>query len=203
MILGQDFIIETVCQDLSPYDYKPDDFQCYDKDGFDLTRLEQIIYLNNHFDLHHILNRNMLARPWMRDASLPDNIYIDHCVLFMRCSVEDRCKKQIEEWSKHDRRLIYLLQTKQKWGIDIDINWIDGYKAYEVIHLEYDSYELQEAVDLKIELEDYFNTADLSDMAAQIIAKESEWRNVNGLAQNDWKARYFGFTMSEITKKSF
>lgn len=203
MILDQEYIADTVCRNHSPYEYDSNDFQCYDKDGFDLTRLEQIIYINNNFDLYYVLNRNMLARPWMRDTSLPNNIYIDHCMLLMRCCLDDNCEEQVQTWLQHDKRLIYLMQTKQKWGIDIDVNWINDNKAYEIIHLEYDSYDLQEAIDIKNELETFFNNADLENMAMSIIDKESEWRKFNGLMQNDWKARFFGFNLAEMTKKSF
>lgn len=44
MILNQSFIIDTICRIDSPYDYNINDFNCYDKDGFDLTRLEQVVY---------------------------------------------------------------------------------------------------------------------------------------------------------------
>lgn len=203
-MLKQEFIQNTKCTkpiDISQYNQEY--FNCYDKDGFDLTPLEQAIYKANGYDLYHILNRDMLARPWLDNQSLPTNIYIDHCVLFMRCCIEGECKTQINKLINEDRRLLYLLKTRQKWGIDIDINWIEGDKAYEIIHIELDSYEYEEAVEIKNTVEEYFNNADLTYMAQKIIDNESLWSKYNGLSQNDWKARYFGFNFAEETKKSY
>jgi hypothetical protein len=164
--------------------------------------LEKKIYEQNGFNLYKTLNRKLLATPWIKFKKNP-KIYVDHSVLFMRCDIQDECKRFIENLSAIDKRLIYLINTQKKWGVDIDLNWIEENQIYEIIHLEYDSYCFDEAVKIKEKIESFFDSADVEDMARKIISKKSEWQSINGLKQNDWKARYFGFKFSEDTRKSY
>jgi len=196
------FIKDITCNKINNFKYKKSQFNCYDKDGFDLTDLEKKIYKQNGFKLHKILNRKLLAIPWIKFNKNP-KIYVDHSILFMRCDIQDECRQFIENLSVQDKRLIYLINTKKKWGVDIDLNWIENDKIYEIIHLEYDSYYFEEAVEIKEKIERFFDSVDVEDMAKQIISKKSEWESINGLKQNDWKAKYFGFNTSEDTRKSY
>lgn len=199
------FIEDITCRAaLADLSYDQQLFDWYDKDGFDLTVLEQRLY-KTRFSLQHILNRDMLAVQWVVfDDSIPSNIYIDHAMLLMRCDVQDTALQQIRECSKEDRRLIYLCNTRKKWGVDIDINWMaEDDNPYEVIHLEYDTYDYDEACEIQYNLEEYFRDADLENMAEKIIKAKDHWQHLNGLKQNDWKAQFFGFSIAEDTKKSY
>jgi hypothetical protein len=200
--ISGDFDCDLSCRHMH-YDIDKSHLDCYDKDGFDLTKLEQIVYEQNDYKLHWILNRKLFARPWHIIDSVYPQLYIDHSILLMRCDFIDECYDKISLMAKTDKRALFILKTKKKWGIDIDINWIEDDEIYEIIHLEHDSYDYEDACVIKEKIESYFMLADIADMANKIKKNKDVWSQFNGLRQNDWKAKYFGFNISEDTVKSF
>lgn len=184
----------------------------YDKDGYELTELEQKIYSYNHYVLKPVLNKMMLIEHWLplngsKGGSLyltdvDHRLYVDHAMILMRCEFTGQCKEHLLRLARTSSPIRFLLQAKPKWGIDVDINYITEDKIYEIVHLEYDSYNLREIEDIKGKIEEYFRSSDPMAMADHIIEHEHIWSNLNGLEQNDWKARAFGFPKAEDTRKS-
>lgn len=200
----QDLICDEVDDCILDGQFFQSKFKFFDKDGYDLTEYEQHLYGINGFQLHYTLNKWLLAKDWLvKEQILPPQLYIDHCLLFMRCELGPNSLSALSEMSSRNPLITYLLHSKRKWGIDIDINWLHNGKYYEILHLENDSYTYESALEFKSRVENYMATADLEQMALSIISRSSQWAHLHGLKQNDWKARYFGFDLSEETRKSY
>ena len=198
-LLQAEFFSNASCSQIDPLDIeKSIDF--YDKDGYNLTELEQAIYAFNGFETSNVLSERILCQEWF--SSDDKNIIVDHAYILTRCDFVDTCREVIYDHSIINKKFLYLLQCKRKWGVDIDINYIYNNKIYEVIHLEYDSYNYSEAISQKSYLEEYFASADIHSMAIGLIACEKKWSHLHGYNQNKWKANYFGFAVSEDTRKS-
>lgn len=180
--------------------YLLNDIEYFDKDGYELTPLEKYFYHISGFWLNSFLYKQFLGFPWL---SLDhNNIFIDHSMALMRCDFTGAARQTIEMLRPKNRKLSYLLQIKRKWGFDIDINCYKDDSIFEVLHLEYDTYEYQQALDIKQELETYFLSCDIDDVAEKIWQKRDTWQKLHGYNQNFWKAKYLGFKFSEDTRKS-
>lgn len=171
----------------------------YDKDGYELTKLEKAYYKAQGLKLQKVLNKELLANGWMRIDH--ENLYLEHCMILNRCSFEGYAKEQLLKYKSKHRLINYLLLCKSKWGVDIALDWIDD-GVTEILHLEYDSYVYDEALEFKDQIEAFVRDNDLVDMAQRIISKKQIWSSLTGYHQNLWKARYLGFDRSEDTQKS-
>lgn len=202
--LNVSFNPELVCSKI-PFDngdYSSDLFGFYDKDGYNLNQYEVKLYEANGYIANKFIDdRYILGKTWMTIDYHP-NLEIDHCIILERCAIGGPLRSYMQSLSHTYRHFKYLLQSKSKWGVDVDINWVDNDRIYEVIHLEYDTYNYEEALATKGYLENYFTGADLEDMARKIIANERFWSVLHGYDQNRWKAKFFGFEFSEDTRKS-
>lgn len=195
------FITDANCRNIVPYDYiRSKNIQCYDKDGYELTKLEKYYYSAQGFKLKRFLNKQFLASPWIRIED--NNLYLEHCMLLNRCGFEGAARDQIDRMKSKCRLLNYLSLCRPKWGVDIAIDWIDDNQVIEILHLEYDSYQLDEAIGYKDQIEQFVLNNDLVDIANRIIEQKEQWCNLTGYHQNLWKAKYLGFDCSENTQKS-
>ncbi len=123
-------------------------------------------------------------------------------MLLNRCDFEGAAREQIISMVPKCRLLNYLLLCKPKWGVDIAIDWIDDNQVIEILHLEYDSYDLSQVLGYKSQIEEFILNHDLVEVANKIISKRDEWSSCTGYHQNLWKAKYLGFDCSENTQKS-
>lgn len=200
-ISNSSFISNAYCNNIIPIDcIRNRNLQCYDKDGYELTKLEKLYYEAQGFKLNKFLNKHFLGSSWI--TLNHDNLYVEHSMLLNRCSFSGWAREQIYKYRPKFKLLNYLLHSKPKWGVDIAIDWITEDKIYEIIHLEYDSYDIQSAYEKKTCVEQFISSNDMVDIAQRIIAKYDEWSHLTGYHQNYWKARYLGFSCSEDTQKS-
>lgn len=205
LISNSSFIADASCSNIVPYDYiRSRNLQCYDKDGYELTKLEKLYYEAQGYKLNRFLNKHFLGSSWLAlsDHFPHPNLYIEHSMLLNRCNFVDKAREQIDKYRHKYRLLNYLMHCKPKWGVDIALDWITDEKIYEIIHLEYDSYNINEAIEKKACVEEFFISHDLEDVARRIISKYDEWSPLTGYHQNYWKAKYLGFSCSEDTQKS-
>jgi hypothetical protein len=123
-------------------------------------------------------------------------------MILHRCDFAASARAQIERHRLALPRLDFMLRTRRKWGLDMALDWADAEGAFEVIHIEMDSYEYNETCDDKQRIEEFILKTDWEAAAMSIRAKRDQWVSLSGIAQNDWKARYFGFPQAERTQKS-
>ncbi len=183
-------------------DLKAADFRWYDKDGFELCSAEKKLYSAMNFPLTECLYHLCWQDPWM-DIKHP-NLMLDHCMLLHRCDFADAAENEIVNLIPENPKAQLLLKSKKKWGFDFALDYIDeSNNIWEVVHIEWDSYNFNEILDMKESIQEKILSLDWESISKHIIARESEWSILEGFKQNDWKAReIFGWTFAERTLKS-
>lgn len=200
--LGYSFDKTSLCE--TPIDnslFKEETVSCFDNDGFELSLLEQSFYKENNFPLYNFLNHNCFQVKWfdMND----DNFVLDHSLLLERKSFGGEAKEQIVSFSKQFPQLLKYLKLKPKWGIDFSLEYYKDNEYIEVLHIEYDYYDYDEAVKAKDEFQTKLLSTDWNDFLLTLRNKKEEWVNLKGFQQNDYKARLWGLPKAEDTLKSF
>lgn len=190
----------TCCRAIDEHKVFTKSSHYFDKDGFELTHVEREFYYVNGYTITDILNHTCCQQPWMTVKS--DNFLLDHCIILHRCNFEGAAKEQLLFYKHQVPTLSQLLQCKQKWGLDLALDYFDGEDMYEVLHVEQDFNTLQECTAYKENIEKFVFAIDWEDAAKRLIARKDEWSSLIGFAQNDWKARFFGFPKAELTHKA-
>ena len=164
----------------------------FDKDGYELTRLEQVYYSAQGYKVvKYTADHPGIFQPWISVDH--ENIIIDHSCAMYRCSFEGDAKKQIEKHRQENHRVGWLLTSKQKWGLDLDIDYCDNQIALEVLHLEWDSPNKEFIEEERIKAEQIVLNTDWVDAAKKLWSMRDEWQYLKGwYAQAHWKANYFG-----------
>ena len=183
------------------YKYRTD---YYDKDGYELTPLEQSYYKEQGWPIDiEILYNFAWQEKWI-DYKGDDPFILHHAMILHRCNYADDAQAQLTTAINVNPEVLYLLQSKQKWGIDfsLDFHDYDRNRIDEIIHIEYDYYVFDEFITMKAELEQFILQTDWYDAYKQIDQKRDEWSSLRGFEQNDWKARFFGFEKAEKVQKS-
>lgn len=164
----------------------------FDKDGYELTKLEQLYYKKQGFPvIKYTADHPGVFQPWII-AEHP-NISIDHSCAMYRCSFEKDAKKQIEHYRKSNYRVGWLLTSNKKWGLDLDIDYCDENISLEVLHLEWDSPNKDLIEQERIKAEKLVLNTDWVDAAKTVWDLRDEWQHLKGwYAQAHWKATFFG-----------
>lgn len=176
----------------------------YDKDGFELTHLEQEYYYASGFEqfMTSCLNHYCWQEQWF-ELEIPNGFVLDHSIVLHRCSFEGEAKKQLISHSKMIPKLAYLLRCPSKWGLDFNLDFIDNEgKLTEVIHIEIDTKVYHDFLQLKEELENIILTTDWKHVFMFLDQHREKWESLEGFDQNDWKARQLGFKKAEFTQKA-
>ena len=186
-------------------DLSADDFLYYDKDGFELNLAEQKYYSAMNYPINHpILNHRCWQEPWFSLQDEHPSLHLDHSMFLCRASYQGAAREQLRELQSTVPLAGYLLKTKQKWGFDIalDDQAPDG-DMFEVIHIEYDSYDYDEFRDNMMYIEYRFFIMDWQLAAQKIWSLRDKWQHLKGVEQNHWKANYLiGWDKAEYTEKS-
>jgi len=180
-----------------------DSVQYYDKDGFELTKLEQEYYFVNGFEpfLNTCLNHRCWQEPWFEVDS--ENFLLDHSLILHRCSFIDEAREQLISNQKKCSKLVYLLHATSKWGLDFNLDFVDNSgKLTEVLHIEIDTKTYHEFLQHKKELEYFILSTDWENVYKFLDRHRNEWECLAGFEQNDWKARQLGFKKAEVTHKA-
>lgn len=182
-----------------------EDFQYYDKDGFELNLAEQKFYSAMKYPTHHpILNHTCWQEPWFKLESTELGLILDHCIFLCRCNYSGAAQDQLEQLRSTVPTADYLLRTKAKWGFDFALDGIapDG-TVFEVLHIEFDSLDYEQFKNRMILMEYTVRHTDWQDAAQRVWAERSKWQPLKGFRQNDWKADYLlGWNKCEYTEKA-
>jgi hypothetical protein len=196
-------ISNPVCT--NPVDLQPNDFQYYDKDGFELNQAEQKFYaaMNYPIDIP-ILNHCCWQQPWFYLERDDLGLILDHAMFLCRCNYSGQAQRQLEKLKPTVPTADYLLRTRVKWGFDFALDAVAPCgTVFEVLHVEFDSNDY-----------DYFNTRmfnveyairhnDWQDAADRVWKERTQWQDLKSFAQNDWKAEYLlGWKKGEYTEKA-
>lgn len=173
----------------------------FDKDGFELTPLEAIFYRENDIPLNSHLRHTCSQVDWFVQGPTDHGAVLDHSMILFRSAFEGDARQQVEEWSRVHPIFKKLLFMQTKHGIDFNIDWIDEDGPMELFHFEWDHQDPIAVGMMKLKVESWLMSMDWADAASRLKEKRHEWRHLQGMEQNDWKARFFGFRRSEVTVK--
>ena len=182
-----------------------DDFKYYDKDGFELNQAERKFYSAMNFPITHpVLNHTCWQEPWFELETDKLGLILDHSIFLCRCSYEKDAEAQLKEIKKSVPLADYLLKTRCKWGFDFALDAVaDDGTVYEVLHVEYDSYDYTHFKNRMINFEWIVRHTDWIDAAQQIWKHKDQWVNLKGFEQNHWKAKYLiDWEKAEYTEKA-
>ena len=180
-----------------------EDFQYFDKDGFELNQAERKFYSAMNYPTHHpILNHTCWQEPWF--ILEDDNLFLDHAIILHRCSYAGNAQSQLEKLAKTIPQARMLLQARQKWGYDFDLNAVaPSGEVFEVLHIEYDSIDYNTFQDNLIYTEFMIRHTDWKDAAQRVWNKRDQWKHLKGFDQNHWKANFLiGWSKSETLEKA-
>lgn len=173
----------------------------FDNDGFELSYLEQEYYRENGINLTNCLNHSCDQRVWLEGES--NGLKIDHALLLHRWEFSGEAREQLERNKSKFPELNKYLMLKPKWGIDFALEYYYGEKVLEVMHFENDYPSYEEAQNAKKAFEQKILNTNWLDFAKFLLQNKEEWQALNGMAQNDWKAKHWGLNKAEETLKSF
>jgi hypothetical protein len=180
-----------------------EDFQYFDKDGFELNQAERKFYSAMQYPINHsILNHVCWQDPWFELED--DNLFLDHSLILHRCSYAEHAFEQIVKLAKQIPQANMLLQAKQKWGYDFDLNAVAPTgEVFEVLHVEYDDLNYESFKNQLIIMEYTIRHIDWKDAAQRVWNKRDQWVHLKGFNQNHWKANFLiGWSKSETLEKA-
>jgi hypothetical protein len=168
----------------------------FDKDGYEIPApLECEYYKANNVELNLEIQYHIApVKPWYIDETDSErDLVLDHCMLLQRYAFAGEAREQLE--SLIDRRPVVqkLLGIKPKWGIDFSLDYVSKDIVMEVIHIEQDFFNLEEAQEAKMKLENIIENTDWMDGAKQLIKRKAEWENLSSDDHSDYKAQFFGW----------
>lgn len=181
-------------------------FKDFDKDGYEVpTPLEYLHYEANGIELNREIQFHIApVQEWYTDVENSEHgLVLDHCMLLTRYAFAGDAREQIQEVCQHRPILQKLLNIKPKWGIDFSLDYITHDIVMEVIHIEQDFDNLEEAQAAKEKLEYIIDNTDWYDGAMSLYAKRDEWINLSSDDHSDYKAQYFGWHRAFDNKKVF
>jgi hypothetical protein len=198
----------------NPYLTKPIDrlsvetlpFKDFDKDGYEVpTPLEHLHYEANGVELNREIQYHIApVQEWYTDVEQSEHrLVLDHCMLLTRYAFAGEARAQIEEVKQNRPILQKLLNIKPKWGIDFSLDFVTHDIVMEVIHIEQDFDNIEEANAAKEKLENIIDKTDWYDGAMMLYAKKHEWIDLSSDDHSDYKAKFFGWHRAFDNKKVF
>jgi hypothetical protein len=179
------------------------DIENVDRVGFDLTTIEQAYYKVNNLDLNTKLlfskdsyknSWDTIFSKWILNSEIAENLFVDHSGLYGVYPFAGRAKEQLRKYIPQRPELAKLLNLKGKVGYDICVDFIQGERAVEVLHLEHD-YGLEEydlfmknKQRLENNLPEYEWYEILEKLKGPIYLESNE-----SIKFSDYKASLFGF----------
>lgn len=191
---------------ISRYQVETLRFKDFDKDGYEVpTPLEYLHYEANGVKLNREIQYHIApAQEWYTDTEQSENgLVLDHCMLLTRYAFAGEARQQLEEVCKNRPILQKLLNIKPKWGIDFSLDYVTHDLVMEVIHIEQDFNNLEEAEAAKERLEKIIDNTDWYEGAMMLYARRDEWINLSSDDHSDYKAQFFGWARAFDNRKVF
>jgi len=178
----------------------------FDKDGYEVpTVLERMFYEAAGIELNNQIQYHVApVQEWYVDAEYSERFLIlDHCMLLTRYALAGDARAQVERVEQQRPILNKLLGIRPKWGIDFSLDYIDHGIALEVIHIEQDFDNVDEANDAKQRLETIIETTDWYQGVVDLTKCKHQWENLSSDDHSDFKAQFFGWARAFDNRKVF
>jgi hypothetical protein len=173
----------------------PDWVGLFDQNGYDLTPIE-ILYCEVNHD-HHSMHRNRthtaLKSEWFHQPIKTHGAVLNHALLFERKGYQGAARDQLITWAHQIPLLWKVIRIRPKWGLDFSMDWADVQgNVFEILHYEFDSFDHEEIMEVKLKLEHKFLNMDWNAAAQELLHRKSEWHHLDFFAQSDYKCAFFG-----------
>jgi hypothetical protein len=165
----------------------------FDQNGYRLTDLEQsYAKANQQLYVEHGHEKS-IRKPWMFYSEHEVGAHLNHAFLFERKGYSGAALEQLKEEAQYTPLLYKLINYKGKWGVDFSMDYVDAKgNSMEIVHFEYDSYDLDEIQNIKGFVEEAVVKVDWEHAAKTLIRDKEEWIDLEFFAQSKWKTDYFG-----------
>ena len=172
----------------------PNCVDLFDQNGYHLTKAEQAFLVRNGFDPVVRRHEDCLRHDWIT-WDKRDGAHINHCDLFERKGFKSNALEQlIYVAQEHNPMLWKLVKMKPKWGIDISIDYVSEDAVFEVFHYEWHSFNYEEIIKKKLEIEELVLKLDWDDVALELWDRKHEWINLDFFDQSKWRTDFFGLS---------
>ena len=181
-------------------------FKDFDKDGYEVPNyIERRYYEAEGIDLNCEIQYHVApVQAWYTDQEDSEHgLVLDHCMLLTRYAFAGLARSQIESVVKDRPILQKLLNIKPKWGLDFSLDYITKDVCMEVIHIEQNFDNLEEANKARMKLENIIDNTDWEQGAQDLIKCKSEWEHLSSDDHSDYKAQFFGWHRAFDNKKVF
>jgi len=172
----------------------PNCVNLFDQNGYHLTKAEQAFLVRNGYEPIVRRHEDCLRYDWIT-SDKRDGAHINHCDLFERKGFKSNALDQIYYIAQeHNPMLWKLVKMKPKWGIDISIDYVSEDAVFEVFHYEWDSFNYEELIEKKLEIEEFVLKLDWDEVALELWDKKYEWINLDFFEQTKWRTDFFGLS---------
>ena len=167
--------------------------ELFDQNGYRLTKLEQAYSHVNEQPYTFHEDEKSIRKPWMAYTEVTTGAHLNHAFLFERKGYEREAYNQLIIFAKQNNLVNKLVNYVGKWGVDFSMDYVNAEgHSMEILHFEYDSYNLDEISEVKGRVEKIVASIDWDDAAKAILKKKSEWINLEFFDQSKWKTDFFG-----------
>lgn len=165
----------------------------FDQNGYRLTLLEQQYSIKNNQEYVAHRDEKSLRKAWMTYPSMQTGPHLNHSFLFERKGYSGDALIQLKYFAQKNNLIYKLINYVGKWGVDFSMDYVDeAGNSFEILHFEYDSYELEEVSKVKLKVEQVVCGVDWNWAAKQMLKRKDEWINLEFFEQSEWKTSFFG-----------
>lgn len=178
----------------------------FDKDGFEVPApLEQAYYRANNINLNTEIQYHVAPVKCLYiDVEDSDQeLVLDHCMLLERYGFIGPAKSQLINAIEQKPIVQKLLSIVPKWGVDFSLDYITPDICMEVIHIEQDFHDYDEAVQVTNNLQKFIEGTDWLEGAKELIKCKDVWAELSSDDHSDYKAEFFGWHRAFDTYKVF
>jgi len=162
----------------------------FDQNGYHLTRAEQAFLGYNGYSIIERRHEDCLRQDWITWDKREG-----HSDLFERKGFKSCAYEQLEVFAQESNPMLYkLMKMKPKWGIDISIDYVSEDAVFEVFHYEWDSFNYNDVVVKKQEIEQFVLNQDWDKVSIELWKIKDQWINLDFFEQTKWRTDYFGLT---------
>jgi hypothetical protein len=166
----------------------------FDQNGYHLTKAEQAFLSRNGYQKIARRHEDCLRQDWIQ-WDKKKGAHINHSDIFERKGFADQALEQLDVFAEEYNPMLYkLIKMKPKWGIDISIDYVSPDAVFEVFHYEWDSFDYDELLVKKLEIEELVLRLDWDAVAIDIWDLKDEWFKLDFFDQTKWRTNYFGIS---------
>jgi hypothetical protein len=171
----------------------PNSVDLFDQNGYHLTKAEQAFLGYNGYQIIERRHEDCMRYDWML-WDKRDGAHINHSDIFERKGFSSDALEQLYSIAPTNPMLYKLIKMKPKWGIDISIDYISPDAVFEVFHYEWDSFDYEQVMEKKLEIEKFLLNLDWDDVAKDLWKKKDDWFFLDFFEQTKWKTDYFNLS---------